>query len=349
MSSLNRRLALSNDPAARMLRWAYHRVRTLSLPAPAFLVRPLLAMFLALRALYYFLVRVFVCEPLFKAYCTKFGRGLRTGVYIHWVTGGGRLIIGDYVLVDGRCCFMFAVRYVETPTLSIGNHTIISHGCSLTVGREVSIGNHCLIASGVQIFDAPGHPTDPVLRKLGKPARPEDVRPIKIEDNVWVGRDSIVFPGVTIGEGSVVAVGSLVTSDVPPYTIVAGNPARVIARISKGSGKESAETDPFNESSPEKHSGGKESEDTLQAVTEVICQVVGTHQLDPDENFYDAGVTSIMVLPLLIEMEDRFHVTITPEQVLNARTPRVLSSQIAGLIGDQKLLQPYNQADSRDR
>jgi acetyltransferase-like isoleucine patch superfamily enzyme/acyl carrier protein len=319
-----------------MLRRVHHGVRTFTLPAPTFLVRPLLAVFLALRAIYYFLVRVFICEPLFKAHCTKYGLSLRTGVYIHWVTGGGRLIIGDDVLVDGKCSFTFAVRYAEAPTLSIGNHTIISHGCSLTVGREVSIGDHCLIASGVHIFDAPGHPTDPVLRKLGMPASPEDVRPIKIEDNVWVGSHSIVFPGVTIGEGSVVAAGSVVTSDVPPYMIVAGNPARVIGRLSRGSSQERSDIHPLNELATES-SGVK---DTLRAVTDVICELVGIQQLQPDEDFYDAGLTSIMVLPLLAEIEDRFHVTIPQEQFLNARTPRALYSEIAGLIGAQKLRLP---------
>ena len=226
MSNLNRRIALSDHPVAQILRWVRQRVRAFSLPAPVFIVRPLLAIFLTVRAIYCFLVRVFVCEPLFKGYCTKFGRGLKTGSDIHLVTGGGRLIVGDYVLVDGKCSFIFAVRYSESPTLLIGDRTIVGHGCSFTVGRQVSIGSHCLLASDVQIFDSPGHPTDPALRKLGRPANPQDVRAIKIEDNVWVGRNAIVFPGVTIGEGSVVAIGSHVMTDVPPYTLVAGRPAR---------------------------------------------------------------------------------------------------------------------------
>jgi acetyltransferase-like isoleucine patch superfamily enzyme/acyl carrier protein len=319
-----------------MLRWVHHSLRTFTLPAPAFLIRPFLALFLALRAIYYFLVRVSICEPLFKAQCTKYGAALRTGVYIHWVTGGGRLIIGDHVLVDGKCSFTFAVRYAETPTLSIGNHTIISHGCSLTVGREVCIGDHCLIASGVHIFDAPGHPTDPELRKLGMPANPADVRPIKIEDNVWVGTHSLVFPGVTIGEGSVVAAGSVVTSDVPAYMIVAGNPARVIGRLSRRNSKGLSDVPPLSEFAAGS-SGVKECADTLRAVMDVICAVVGIQQLQPDEDFYDAGLTSIMVLPLLTEIEDRFGVSMPQERFLNARTARALCSEITGLIGAHKL------------
>jgi acetyltransferase-like isoleucine patch superfamily enzyme/acyl carrier protein len=340
MSSLKRRLALSNHPLVQALRWAHRRVQRFSIPAPALAVRPLLAVFVAVRELYYFLVRVFVCEPLFKAYCTKFGRGLRTGVYVHWVSGGGRIIVGDDVLVDGKCSFRFAVRFVENPTLFIGDHTTISHGCSVTVGREVSIGRHCLIASGVRIFDSPGHPTDPVQRKLGKPPNPEDVRSVTIGDNVWVGADSIIFPGVTIGEGSVAAMGSLVTSDVPPNTIVAGNPARVIAHLSAGTRQESLGVHIGDKPLPDQPADERQSADTLRGVTELIQGLLGVERLELDEDFYEAGVTSIMVLPLMIELAERFGVTIPQVEFLDARTPRALSLQIAELIEAQRPPQP---------
>jgi acetyltransferase-like isoleucine patch superfamily enzyme/acyl carrier protein len=243
------------------------------------------------------------------------------------------LIVGDYLSLEGKCSFMFAVRYSEAPTLLIGNHTTIGHGCTFTVGRGVSIGNHCLIASDVEIFDSPGHPTDPGLRKLGRPANPEDVRAITVEDNVWIGKNAIVFPGVTIGEGSVVAIGSHVMTDVPPYTLVAGAPARVIARLANNGAQENGTSH-----APHKKDGnGSDSPEMLQEVTEVICSVVGIPRLEPDENFYDAGVTSIMVLPLLAEVEDKFQVSIPQEAFLNARTCRSLSVQIADLIGDQRL------------
>jgi acetyltransferase-like isoleucine patch superfamily enzyme len=81
------------------------------------------------------------------------------------------------------------------------------------------------------MFDSNGHPSDPEERMAGKPPRPEDVRPITIKDNVWVGQNSIITPGVTIGEGSIVSAGSVVISDVPPYTVVAGYPARKIGTL----------------------------------------------------------------------------------------------------------------------
>jgi acetyltransferase-like isoleucine patch superfamily enzyme len=57
------------------------------------------------------------------------------------------------------------------------------------------------------------------------------MKPVKINDRVWIGFNSIILKGVTIGEGGIVGAGSVVTKDVPPYTIVAGNPARVIREI----------------------------------------------------------------------------------------------------------------------
>ncbi len=233
MSGLYRRLALSDHWTARSARGAYRAWRNFSIPAPRILVRPLLQLVLAIRGLYYFIARVFVCEPLFKAYCTQYGRHLRTGVFLHWVQGKGRILIGDNVLIDGKCTFTFAVRYSANPTLSIGDNTGIGHLCAFTVAKQITIGKHCRIASQVQMFDSPGHPNDPDLRLTGAPASDDDVRPITIEDNVWIGSRAIIFPGVTIGEGSVIAMGAVVMSNVPPRTLVAGNPARQLRSLAK--------------------------------------------------------------------------------------------------------------------
>jgi acetyltransferase-like isoleucine patch superfamily enzyme len=235
-SSTRRYFATSTHPAARVIRGVYRFLRTFSLPAPKWIFRPLLSVFLFVRGAYYFLMRVFVCEPFFKSYCTSYGRNLHTGVFIHWVHGRGHLIIGDDVTIDGKCSFVFAIRYTDQPTLRIGNNVAIGHNSTFTVGREISIGNNVMIGGNVEIFDSPGHPTDPVLRLAGSPALPEDVKAIRIEDNTWIGSGTIIYPGVTIGEGSVVARGAIVMSDVPPNVIVAGSPARQIKRIGSSQG-----------------------------------------------------------------------------------------------------------------
>jgi carbonic anhydrase/acetyltransferase-like protein (isoleucine patch superfamily) len=224
-------LARSPHPLARLFRRAYHAAASFSLPAPRLLVRPLLALFVAVRSFYYFAVRVLVCEPLFKAYCTRYGRNLRTDVFVHWVDGAGELLIGDDVIVDGKCAFIFGSRLAEKPVLEIGDRTGIGHGCTFTVARRITIGRYCRIAGGVHMFDSSGHPADPEARRAGSPPSPADVQPITIGDNVWIGRNALVFPGVTVGENSIVAAGAVVTSDVPPGSVVAGNPARRIAKV----------------------------------------------------------------------------------------------------------------------
>ncbi len=209
-----------------MVRKTRRAILNFSLPAPHALVRFALALFLAVRSAYYFFVRVFICEPLFKASCTRYGQELHTGVFVHWIQGSGRILIGDYVTIDGKSSFIFACRYAEQATLRIGDYSGIGHGCMFTVGREISIGKRTRIAEGVTMFDSPGHPADPAARLSGKPATTEDVRPIRIGNNVWIGRGAYIFPGVTIGDNSVVAAAAVVMTDVPPNTLVAGNPAR---------------------------------------------------------------------------------------------------------------------------
>lgn len=326
MSGLRRRIALSDSPLVRALRRCRRAVLDFTLPAPRLIVRPVLAVFLALRTCYYYLFRLFVCEPLFKAYCETYGKGVRTGAHIHWVSGAGKLILGDYVLVEGLCSFSFAARYAENPTLTIGDYTIMTE-CAFTVGREITIGRHCMIASGCRFFDAPGHPTDPESRKAGNPANLEDVRPIRLHDNVWIGTEAMIFPGVTIGEGSVVVARSVVVNDVPAYSMVAGNPARVIQRL-PGSGA------PAGKGSGVERNGGAIQEParatsagSLDDVLEIVRRALGA-DVGPAEDFYDAGMTSIMTLPLLVEIEQRFGVTIPEYEFSDARTAQELAACI---------------------
>jgi acetyltransferase-like isoleucine patch superfamily enzyme/acyl carrier protein len=316
LTSLHRHLALSNHPAARAARAIYRFLHNFSLPAPRWIFGPILAAYLISREVYYFLIRVFVCEPFFKTYCAKYGRNVHTGAFVHWFQGRGQLIVGDNVTVDGKCSFIFAVRYTEQPTLRVGNNVRIGHNSTFTVGREITIGNNVMIAENVEMFDSPGHPTDPALRLTGSPALPEDVKPIRIEDNVWVGGRTIIYPGVTVGEGSIVARGAVVMNSVSSNTIVAGSPARQIARILH------AEVDPTQK---------EYAETDLETLKEVLCRLIGRESIVEDEDIYQAGLTSIMVLPLLTEIEDTFQLTVLESDFLNARTPRSLAEMIQRL------------------
>ncbi|MGE0442816.1 MAG: acyltransferase [Gemmatimonadales bacterium] len=186
--------------------------------------------FVVLRRIGHGLWRALICEPYFKAHCRQYGDRVHTGTYLHWINGAGDLIVGDDVTFDGKISVRFAHRFGR-PALVVGNRTGLGHGCHLAVAKRIEIGSDCRIAANVRIFDSHGHPSDPERRRRGDPPDAESVKPVVIEDNVWIGTGSYVFPGVRIGTGSIVSAGSVVLSDIPPYTVVAGNPARKIGTL----------------------------------------------------------------------------------------------------------------------
>ena len=236
--SFRRYLATSGKQVPRAIRWLYRHRNSVSVPAPRIVVKPMLWIYLGLRFVVFFFRRVFIAEPLFKAYCTRYGRNLRTGIFIHWIMGKGDIIIGDNVLFEGKSSFSFASRFVDRPVLEIGSGSGIGHGCSFTIGKRITIGRNCGITRECTFMDTSGHPVVAVGRIVDHaqnkwaPPSDDDVQEVIIGDNVWVGQRSIIFPGVTIGEGSIISAGSVVRIKViPPYSLVAGNPAKVICKI----------------------------------------------------------------------------------------------------------------------
>jgi acetyltransferase-like isoleucine patch superfamily enzyme len=124
--------------------------------------------------------------------------------------------------------------------VSIGAYTLVN-GARIICDAEVEIGDYGFISWNVVFMDTYRAPLDPVERQrelMQAPFRDARVidaavpaKPIHIDRNVWIGFDACVMPGVTIGEGSIVGARSVVFEDVPPYTVVAGNPSRVIRRL----------------------------------------------------------------------------------------------------------------------
>ncbi|RNC69636.1 MAG: acyltransferase [Desulfuromonadales bacterium] len=144
----------------------------------------------------------------------------------------GAIRIGDNVTIRsgdyGYHSSIYAPTRLMTDTtehalIEIGDNTRIN-GASIHAAERITIGRDCLIAANVTIVDSDGHGLRPDERHLVNPVS----RPVIIEDNVWIGLNSIILKGVRIGANSVIGAGSVVSRDVPPNCVASGNPAQVV-------------------------------------------------------------------------------------------------------------------------
>lgn len=135
----------------------------------------------------------------------------------------------------GRGCRMEAVSSSsECTVIKIGENFQMNDYCHIAAYNNVAIGNNVLIASKVYISDClhgsydGNDQSDPVTPPQ---LRPLSYKPVVIEDNVWIGDNAVILPGVTIGFGAIIAASAVVTKSVPEKTIAAGIPAKVIKRF----------------------------------------------------------------------------------------------------------------------
>lgn len=132
--------------------------------------------------------------------------------------------LGQNSVVESYSCINNAVGDVI-----IGDHTRI--GIHNTIIGPVTIGGHVNLAQGITVT-ALNHNFSDTTRRIDEQGI--STNPVTIEDDVWIGANAVILPGVTIGQHAVVAAGAVVTADVPANTIVGGVPARIIKKINTG-------------------------------------------------------------------------------------------------------------------
>ena len=154
------------------------------------------------------------------------------------------VIVGDKSVIGGN--FVFES---EKGVINIGDNVFMG-GCTLICRSNITIGNYVQIAWGVYLYDHNAHSTDFRLRRndiedefqslvkgksdtAGKNWDIVKSSPIIIEDDVWIGMNAVILKGVTVGHGSVIGAGSVVRQSVPPFSVVMGNPARVVRFLYK--------------------------------------------------------------------------------------------------------------------
>ncbi|MCP4991161.1 MAG: acyltransferase [Colwellia sp.] len=142
----------------------------------------------------------------------------------------------DQVLLGANVSFFANIDCSERAKVTIGNNSTVRYKTNIQAEQSIVIGNNVIISYNVIITDSNSHPTDVQSRDMmtngdhnGElwSAKYAKSAPIVIEDSVWIGRNVMVLKGVTIGKGSIVAAGAVVTKNVPPYSLCYGNPAQV--------------------------------------------------------------------------------------------------------------------------
>jgi acetyltransferase-like isoleucine patch superfamily enzyme len=141
------------------------------------------------------------------------------------LVGSGGVALGEGVSLDGTVVPIELVTY-DSGRIEIGNHTFINYGSSIAARASVKVGSHCHLGHYLFVMDNNQH--DVVRHTVLPPSEP-----VIIEDNVWIGSKVVILPGVRIGSRAVIGAGSIVTKDIPPRCVAAGNPARVIRHLTE--------------------------------------------------------------------------------------------------------------------
>lgn len=154
------------------------------------------------------------------------------GSIIRWRTRTDVVPFNRFELGDKSIIEDFSAINNASGDVIIGHHTLIGMG-NVIIG-PVTMGNHIILAQHV-VLSGLNH----IYEDVTKPIVDQNVRtaPIVIGDDCWIAANVVITAGVTIGKHSVIAAGSVVTKDVPPFCIAAGNPAKVIRRFEEGSGE----------------------------------------------------------------------------------------------------------------
>lgn len=232
MNRLIRAIKTGNSVPARAARSV---LRAILRPRAPRLPRFLKPFFRALYEIRYVIIAffrmlrtVFYHHLLFQSRCASFGRNVTIGS-LPFVSGHTEIHIGDDVSLGGGI-FIVSGRWLDRPRLIIKDRAQIGWGVELSVNQEIVIEEDARVASHCRLSDNDGHPRQADLRAQDAPMDMRDIRPIRICRYAWIGSNSHIMKGVTIGEGAVIAANSVVISNVPPYALAMGNPAEVYFR-----------------------------------------------------------------------------------------------------------------------
>jgi acetyltransferase-like isoleucine patch superfamily enzyme len=185
------------------------------------------------RTLWYELSRLLYYQPLFELQCERTGEDGRLELTpdskLPFVDNCA-LVLGAGWRINGRTTFQGARNAPGKARIEIGEGVYLGSRVVLRAGLGIRLGAHVTVASNVVLSSDPGHPLDPVARRTEAAPR-ADLRQMIVGDDVWIAEGATLLGGITVGDGAVIGAHAVVTKDVPPRTVVAGNPARVVKQL----------------------------------------------------------------------------------------------------------------------
>lgn len=220
-----------NHPLARSLYAVVMWFRHASLPTIPLVHAGLYSLQRTISLSFATLLRIVWTTPVFQSRLTRSAPRLHLYGAMPYIVGPVAITIGSDVEMGGKLTIFGRTATADTPELTIGNRSVIGFQSTLAVGRRIVIGDDVLFAASVFLAGYPGHPLDPEARAARQPDTNDQVGDIVIGDKVWLATGVKVMPGVTIGEGTVVAAGSVVTRDLPARVLAAGVPAKVVRQL----------------------------------------------------------------------------------------------------------------------
>lgn len=221
-------LKTSQHPFAKMLLTQLKKLINIEIPAPKLLLRPAYFLFQLTKNMFNTLTRILFWTPLLKGRLHRVGRNLNLYGGLPYISGPLQIEVGNDCRISGQSTFTGRSCSKTTPTLILGNNIDIGWMTTIAVGNRVIINDNVRIAGRALLAGYPGHPMDPKSRALGQPETDNQVGDIILENDVWLATGVSVMAGVRIGQGTIVAAGSVVTHDLPAMVLAGGIPAKVI-------------------------------------------------------------------------------------------------------------------------
>jgi acetyltransferase-like isoleucine patch superfamily enzyme len=224
----------NNSFVGKTMRVIFYSLKKIEMPVIPFFYKTLYMIHKNIISLVSQLLHFFYYKPMFKSQITGNKKRLYLYSGVPQILGTLNISIGNDVKISGITTFCGRYNKSKIPELIIGDNVDIGWQNSFSIGKKIIIEDNVKLAGRVFLAGYPGHPMNKKDRAENKPDLENQLGDIILKEGSWIGTGATILAGVTIGQGSIVGASSVVTKDVPDFVVVAGNPAQIVKKITRG-------------------------------------------------------------------------------------------------------------------